>query len=56
MFCSRWVCRAERAASAIRFSLGKQTTAEEIAETVAAIERICARLNARAATQPALAT
>jgi cysteine desulfurase len=30
----------ERAASAIRFSLGKETTASEIEQTVEAIERI----------------
>ncbi len=48
---------AAHAASAVRFSLGKQTTAAEIAETVAALARIGARLKARrAATQPALAS
>ena len=35
----------ERAASAIRFSLGKETTASEIEQTVEAIERIVRRLN-----------
>jgi len=34
---------SERAASAIRFSLGKETTAAEIQETVAAIDRILQR-------------
>src|SRR2546430_696217 len=34
----------ERAGSAIRFSLGKWTTAEEIARAADAIERICDRL------------
>ena len=34
----------ERASSAIRFSLGKWTTAEEIARAADAIERICDRL------------
>jgi cysteine desulfurase len=36
----------ERTASAIRFSLGKETTASEIAQTVEAIERILRRRNA----------
>ena len=35
----------ERTASAIRFSLGKETTASEIAQTVEAIERILRRRN-----------
>ncbi len=34
----------ERASSAVRFSLGKQTTAQEIAEATKAIERIAERL------------
>jgi cysteine desulfurase len=34
---------SERAASAIRFSLGKETAAAEIQETVAAIDRILQR-------------
>ncbi|HEY3663390.1 MAG TPA: cysteine desulfurase family protein [Chthoniobacterales bacterium] len=38
----------ERAASAIRFSLGKQTTASEIEQTVEAVERILQRRNSRA--------
>ncbi len=42
----------ERAASAIRFSLGKETTAAEIAETVAALERIFARRGARHSPAP----
>jgi cysteine desulfurase len=39
----------EQAASAIRFSLGKETGAAEIAETIAALERIVARRQARCA-------
>ena len=39
----------ERAGSAIRFSLGKDTNAREIAQTVAALERIVARQRSRAA-------
>jgi len=39
----------ERAGSAIRFSLGKDTTAAEIAQTIAALERIVARREARTA-------
>jgi cysteine sulfinate desulfinase/cysteine desulfurase-like protein len=35
----------ERASSAVRFSLGKWTTAEEIANAGKAIERIGRRLN-----------
>jgi len=35
----------ERASSAVRFSLGKWTTAEEIADAAEAIERIARRLN-----------
>ena len=35
----------ERASSAVRFSLGKWTTAEEIADAGEAIERIARRLN-----------
>ena len=38
----------ESAASAIRFSLGKETTAPEIEQTVEAIERILRRLNSPA--------
>ncbi len=41
----------ERAASAIRFSLGKETTASEIEETVKAVERILARRNSRARSE-----
>ncbi len=44
---------AERAASAIRFSLGKESTAVEIEETVAAVKRILERRNARARSEPA---
>ena len=43
----------ERAASAIRFSLGKETTAPEIEETVAAVKRILERRNARARSESA---
>ena len=43
MSCLRWACRRSRAASAIRFSLGKETTASEIEQTVEAIERILRR-------------
>ncbi len=43
----------DRAASAIRFSLGKETTAPEIERTVAAVERILQRRNARARSEPA---
>ena len=39
----------ERAASAVRFSLGKETTAAEIEETLAALGRIFARFARRAA-------
>ena len=39
----------ERAASAIRFSLGKETTADEIARTIAALERILQRCKSAAA-------
>ncbi len=47
----------ERASSAVRFSLGKPTTAAEIAGTGAALARIAARLRARRpAAQPALAS
>ncbi len=42
----------ERAASAVRFSLGKETTAQEIEQTVAALARILERCQASA--QPAL--
>jgi len=35
----------ERASSAVRFSLGKQTTAKEIGDTAKAMERIARRLN-----------
>ena len=35
----------ERASSAVRFSLGKQTTAKEIGDTAEAMERIARRLN-----------
>jgi cysteine desulfurase len=41
----------ERAASAIRFSLGKETTASEIEQTVEAIERILQRRNSRAISE-----
>jgi cysteine desulfurase len=44
---------AERAASAIRFSLGKGTTAEEISQTVAALERILHRRRGNAVVDPA---
>ncbi len=44
---------AERAASAVRFSLGKETTAVEIAETVDAVQRILERRNSRARSEPA---
>ena len=43
---------SERAASAIRFSLGKETTATEIDETVAAIDLILRRREAQAAPNP----
>ena len=43
----------ERAASAIRFSLGKETTIPEIEETVAAVQRILERRNARARSESA---
>ncbi len=39
----------ERAASAVRFSLGKDTTAAEIEETLAALDRIFARLTRKSA-------
>jgi cysteine desulfurase len=42
----------EDAASAIRFSLGKETTASEIEQTVEAIERILQRRNSRAKSEP----
>ena len=42
---------ADRAASAVRFSLGKETTASEIEETVAAVKRILERRNARARSE-----
>ena len=38
----------ERAGSAIRFSLGKETTVEEIEQTIAAVARIVTRRSARA--------
>ena len=44
---------SERAASAIRFSLGKETTASEIEQTVEAIERILRRRKSPAATDQA---
>ena len=44
---------SERAASAIRFSLGKETTASEIEQTVAAIERILCRRKSRVAADQA---
>jgi cysteine desulfurase len=44
---------SERAASAIRFSLGKKTTASEIEQTIEAIEHILQRRNARAISEPA---
>jgi cysteine desulfurase len=37
----------ERATSAVRFSLGRETTAAEIAETVGALRRIFTRLAQR---------
>jgi cysteine desulfurase len=43
----------ERAGSAIRFSLGKETTAEEIEGTIAALERIAQRRRPRSAADPA---
>ena len=42
----------ERAASAIRFSLGKETTAAEIEATIAAIDRILRRHKSAAAAGP----
>jgi cysteine desulfurase len=42
----------ERAASAIRFSLGKETTSSEIAQTVDALDRILQRQKSRAAAKP----
>ena len=42
-----------RAASAIRFSLGKETTASEIEQTIEAIEHILRRRNSRAISEPA---
>ena len=42
----------ERAASAIRFSLGKETTAAEIDEAVAALDRILQRRKSQAAASP----
>ena len=42
----------ERAASAIRFSLGKETTEAEIDETVAVIDRILRRQKSRTETNP----
>jgi cysteine desulfurase len=44
---------AERAASAIRFSLGKETTVSEIEQAVEAIERILRRRKSPAATDQA---
>lgn len=44
---------AERAASAVRFSLGKGTSAPEIEETVAAVKRILERRHARARSESA---
>lgn len=44
---------AARAGTAIRFSLGKGTTAEEIENTIAAIERILQRRPAQASADPA---
>ncbi len=44
---------AERATSAIRFSLGKETTASEIRQTVEAVERILERRNSRARAEAA---
>ncbi len=43
----------ERAASAIRFSLGKETTASEIEQTVAAVRRILQRRASRVPPAPA---
>ncbi len=45
--------RRSRAASAIRFSLGKETTAPEIEQTIEAIERILRRLNSPASADKA---
>ena len=42
----------ERAASAVRFSLGKETTASEIAQTIEALDRILRRRPSRPATMP----
>jgi cysteine desulfurase len=44
---------SERASSAIRFSLGKETTRDEIRQAIAALERILDRQRARAISQPA---
>jgi cysteine desulfurase len=43
----------DSAASAIRFSLGKETTAPEIEQTIEAIERILRRLNSPASADKA---
>jgi cysteine desulfurase len=43
----------ERAGSAVRFSLGKEMTAEEIEETIAAIERIVQRRRLQSPADPA---
>ncbi|MBA2435272.1 MAG: cysteine desulfurase [Chthoniobacterales bacterium] len=43
----------ERAASAVRFSLGKETTAAEIEQTVAAVRRILQRRASRMSPAPA---
>jgi cysteine desulfurase len=43
----------ERAGSAVRFSLGKETTATEVRQTVEAIRRILQRRDARAIAEPA---
>ncbi len=42
----------ERAGSAIRFSLGKETTADEITQTIAALGRIVGRPRAHAVSPP----
>jgi len=43
----------ERAASAVRFSLGKETTETEIRQTVEVIRRILQRRESRAIAEPA---
>lgn len=46
---------AERAGTAIRFSLGKDTTSSDIGETIAAVSRIVSRLGAASRKAPAYA-